>query len=206
MYGIRNLVNGKIYVGRTKDFKRRCEQYVYDFNTERIGHLNPYLLASMRKHGISAFEMFPLEFCEDDAHQERELYWIKKLKSTNRDFGYNLRMDVAGVMRIHPETSKRISENLKTQWASGVRSGHSEKMKKRRVDDTDWAAISAKTLRKALTKYNYHLYSIDGSVSVYTYSELKDEGHSALLSAFFRKKSDSVSYKGMICIREAVCE
>src|ERR1035441_5598068 len=93
VYGIRNLLNGKIYVGKAHCMYRRCAQYLYEFKSGRLGHVNPYLYAAMRKSGLSNFEMFALEFCDSEQLSECELKWMLSLRSTERNFGYNLRMD-----------------------------------------------------------------------------------------------------------------
>lgn len=126
IYGIRNLTNGKLYVGKTHCVYRRCAQYVYDYANRHIGHLNDYLFAAMRKVGINNFEMFVLEFCESEALSERELVWIINFNTTDRNCGYNLRLDSSSGMLAHADTKSKISKNLKRQWAEGIRDGHSE--------------------------------------------------------------------------------
>src|SRR5690606_16748152 len=47
----------------------------------------------------------------DKILKKRELYWILKLKSNNRNFGYNLRLDSETKCILSEETKKRMSES-----------------------------------------------------------------------------------------------
>lgn len=195
IYCIKNGVNGKIYVGRTSCFYKRCYQYIYDFNNRPTGRINDYLLNSMIKYGIENFTFEVIENCSFEIQPERELYWILKLNTTNREIGYNLRLDVDGNMVTAPETSKKISDNLKTQWSSGVRSGHSQKLKE------SWKGRDrlqqGELLSKILTKYVYVLYyQTDEEIEV-SYKELKALGLASVLSSFSRRGKDTATCKGV---------
>ena len=60
---------------------------------------------------------------------EKELFWIGRLRVTDRNVGYNLRLDSSTGMVTHSETSIKISNRLKKEWSEGVRDGHSDKLK-----------------------------------------------------------------------------
>ena len=96
IYCIRNTLNDKRYIGRTKSFYRRCHQYIYDFKNRSIGHLNDYLYNAMLKYGLDSFVFEIVEHCEFSIQPDRELYWIKTFNTTDRDFGYNIRLIVTG--------------------------------------------------------------------------------------------------------------
>lgn len=126
IYQIVNKTNGKIYIGRTKCFYRRCHQYLYDFRCRRIKHINGHFLNAMLKYSIDNFSFEILEKCESNL-PERELFWILFKKSNDRNFGYNLRLDVDGVMLTSKETSIKISTRLKREWSEGLRNSHAKK-------------------------------------------------------------------------------
>lgn len=203
VYGIRNIVNGKVYVGRTACMHRRCGQYLYDFRERRIRHLNDHLYNAISKYGLENFEMFPLEFCTSENIAERELYWMDLLKSCDRKHGYNLRRDADGAMVTHAETSERIRQNLKQQWASGVRDGHGEKLKRKWAERPDRREWQGQFFSETLTKWLYDIALPEGTRTV-RYVELKSMGYGSAMSSFSRTKLDTITLKGVVITRRRV--
>jgi group I intron endonuclease len=79
IYKTINSVNGKIYVG--KDFYN---------NPNYIGS-GLLLKNAIKKYGIDKFKKEILEKCfVKEDWIKREIYWIERLNSTNRDIGYNI--------------------------------------------------------------------------------------------------------------------
>lgn len=74
IYLITNEVNGKTYVGKTKNLHKRWRMHKYAVN--RIS-LNNYLYKAIRKYGI---ENFTIKLIDDDNSSEKEIYWIAELK------------------------------------------------------------------------------------------------------------------------------
>lgn len=184
IYLIINRVNGKIYVGKSKRMYHRCHQYIYDFRERSIGHINDHLYRAFAKYGFENFSMVPWELCRDENHcSERELFWMDSFRSYLRKFGYNLRRDSKSGMMTHPETSKKISENIKRQWRSGIRSGHSEKLK------AAWAKKDKTQVGKhfsdTLTKWIYVIHTNDGYIRC-KYKTLKMFGLGNILSTYHR--------------------
>lgn len=207
IYGIRNIVNGKLYVGQTRCMYRRCHQYIYDFKTSRRGHLNDYLRNAMNKAGIDSFEFFPLEFCDVSSLMSRELYWITEFDTVNKLKGYNLRTDTSTGMSASIETRLKISANLKDQWQAGVRDGHSGKMKKNWRSNSQRREQQSTLMSKTKTKYEYAVTGEDGkTVSNMTYAELRIFGLKNVIASFHRKKSNSVMYRGFKIERSALGE
>lgn len=86
IYKITNLIDGKIYIGRTKhSLKERFRQHVKNKRGKT------FIGSAITKYG---FENFTIERIEDvftiEQAMEREKYWIKELNSQNREIGYNL--------------------------------------------------------------------------------------------------------------------
>ena len=71
IYKIRNLINNKVYIGKTKNFKKRFSQYVYDFREKRGSCINEHLMNAMIKYGFDNFEFSILEVCCVDECSER---------------------------------------------------------------------------------------------------------------------------------------
>lgn len=76
--------NGKIYVGLSNDIRRR----IWEHNNES-SNKTPCDKAINKYGKVETVEI--LEFLEDrELLSEREVYWIKKLSSNEREIGYNL--------------------------------------------------------------------------------------------------------------------
>ena len=194
IYKITNNVDGKVYIGKTKNFRNRWRQYKYDYENRRTRCLNSYIMNAMLKHGFDAFSFSIVEFCDVGICSERELYWMDFYDSCNHDKGYNLRRDSSSGMITHESTSDKISKRLKEEWSSGIRSEHSAKMTKK-WSERDKAEQSA-VMTKALTKYFYRLTSLDGFVQLVVYKQLCELGLKNVIAKFHKKKSDVVSCKG----------
>lgn len=79
VYKITNLINGKIYVGQ--DIKN-------DPNYFGSGTM---ILNAIKKYGKNNFKKEILENCSNEKDMdEKEIFWIKELNSTDRKIGYNI--------------------------------------------------------------------------------------------------------------------
>jgi group I intron endonuclease len=85
VYVIRNLIDGKIYVGQSKTPYKRRDGHFY---AARSGSLRP-LYCAIRKHGVENFTFEVVEECADELIDEREKHWVEKLDSYSEK-GYNL--------------------------------------------------------------------------------------------------------------------
>lgn len=95
IYLIRNLVNNKIYVGQAVNVRRRWLEHlragqpeIYSNAHER--DLRTAIHLAIQKYGIENFSISILEKCERNELNEKEIYWIKTLKSNDKKIGYNL--------------------------------------------------------------------------------------------------------------------
>lgn len=91
IYQIKNLINGKIYIGSSRYIKSRLSSHKRDLI--RNEHDNTYLQYSWNKYGENAFEFSRLEIVADlDQLEKREQFWIDWTQSYKRNIGYNLRI------------------------------------------------------------------------------------------------------------------
>lgn len=86
IYVIHNLVNGKTYVGQTKNLEQRKAGHLYSMRKD----VDRPLYRSMRKHGIENFTFKILEECDDSLINDREQHWVAHFDSFNPEKGYNL--------------------------------------------------------------------------------------------------------------------
>lgn len=88
IYKITNIVNGKIYIGQTKQSlsDRLCKHF-YD---SRVGDY--YFANALKKYGKENFKMEKIDEAGTvEECNEKEIYYIDELDSRNREIGYNSR-------------------------------------------------------------------------------------------------------------------
>ena len=86
IYLIKNNINGKCYVGKTlKSPKERFSEHLYD--SYKPTEENRPLYRAIKKYGKDNFSLHVLEECTDGLASEREIWYIKKLKTYAH--GYN---------------------------------------------------------------------------------------------------------------------
>lgn len=88
IYAIRNILNGKRYVGSTIKLSHRF--YEHRRNLRKGTHFNPILQNAWDKHGENNFVYEIVEECKSQILLEREEFWIKELKSYKEECGYNI--------------------------------------------------------------------------------------------------------------------
>src|ERR1035437_2787890 len=90
IYKITNEVNGKFYIGSSKDIDWRWTIHRRDLRANR--HCNPKLQHSWNHHGEDKFIFNIVE--ETLPHQvilfDREQYYLDILKPYDRNIGYNI--------------------------------------------------------------------------------------------------------------------
>lgn len=112
VYKITNLINGKIYVGKTEQtLHQRWKRHLQDVGKKR----RPLYLA-IAKYGVDNFSIVPLETCLDKHHlRDREIYWIAELRSTVLDGNYNIDTGGGGGYVIANWSEERRRELYKQQ-------------------------------------------------------------------------------------------
>jgi group I intron endonuclease len=109
VYVIENLVNGKKYVGSSKNLKSRFYYHKYFLRNNK--HHTNHLQNAWNKDGEENFKFYLLIDCPED----QLLLWEKRMfeafRCCERDFGYNLGLDPTTTK--HSEaTRKKISLSL----------------------------------------------------------------------------------------------
>lgn len=91
IYCFTNKLNGKKYVGQSKQLNRRYHLHISDaLNQDKAKYDTSPFHAAIRKYGIENFNYEILEECKISELNEKEIYWIEKLHSYILEDGYNL--------------------------------------------------------------------------------------------------------------------
>lgn len=145
VYVIRNLVNGRVYVGSAaRTIRERWNQHRHYLRSGK--HHSQALQRAWVKYGEAAFEFVILEECEPTKCIEREQWYIDTMKAAIKGFGYNInpvagsplgrkataatRAKLSASKRGHKpsaETRRKFSDNMKAAWAD---SENRERIKK----------------------------------------------------------------------------
>ena len=83
IYKITNKINGKIYIGQSKNIFKRWSEHRYEAKNN-----DKPLYKAFRKYGIENFTFEIIEICNIEQLNEREIFWTKFYNSYNN--GYNL--------------------------------------------------------------------------------------------------------------------
>lgn len=107
VYAIRNLTDGKIYVGSALNVGRRWRDHRKHLKAGTHGNL--HLQRAYAKHGVAAFQFEVLEsLLGVDGLREAEQRWLDTLRGCDRERGYNIQQDTAR-RTLSDETRARMS-------------------------------------------------------------------------------------------------
>lgn len=157
IYAIVNKVNGKRYVGKSIDIEVRWRGHLSQLrNKARSKDCNRHLYNAFQKYGESSFGFEYLEIlpADDTALSERELYWMDKLNTLDRDFGYNLRKDSDTKCIVHQDTKDLISV-LNTRERNPNYGNHWNDAQKKYASDVALKNHAAGLYSSAETKAKY---------------------------------------------------
>lgn len=90
IYKITNLIDDKIYIGKTT-YPIEKRYYAHLWTSEHKNDTRSKIHNAIRKYGKENFKVEKIEDCDSiKLLNERERYWIKELKAQNSDIGYNI--------------------------------------------------------------------------------------------------------------------
>lgn len=163
VYCIRCKVDNRVYVGASTNIYNRIRQHIECLRVKSKDS-NRHLIEAWHAHGEDNFEYEILECLEDkEKLKEREYHWMVVLKSTDRNFGYNLRMDSAKKMIVHEETKDLLSEvlvgennpNYNHKWSEDMKERMSDIKKQQYKDGV--ISVNMEAIRKGIAIRNQHL-------------------------------------------------
>lgn len=122
VYIIRNLVNGKCYIGSTvMTFEKRYSHHSSRLNLNK--HKNKHLQNAWNKYGENNFEFDILEICEKENCIIREQYYldtileadkyVNNISSVFKDIGYNMNPYATYVPPSDKETIEKRTKTFK---------------------------------------------------------------------------------------------
>lgn len=111
IYGIKNTINGKIYIGKTgMNFGDRWDSHKSLLRNNK--HDNPYLQNAWNKYGAESFDFIIVEECDINDLDDKEKYWIKYYREQN--LSYNILDGGDGFnnlgTHLSEETKRKIGE------------------------------------------------------------------------------------------------
>lgn len=129
IYGIKNIVNGKIYIGKTgMNFGDRWDSHRSLLRNGK--HDNQHLQNAWNKYGEDYFEFMIIEECNVEMLDDKEKYWIKYYK--DRKLSYNILDGGDGFnnlgTHLSEETKRKIGEKNRI---NNLGKKHSEETKRK---------------------------------------------------------------------------
>lgn len=85
IYGIKNLVNEKMYVGQAINIYKRWKDHIDDLDEDK--HYNLHLQRSWNLYGKENFDFFILEECSQEDLNQKEIFYVDKFNAYTN--GYN---------------------------------------------------------------------------------------------------------------------
>ena len=114
IYVGRCLPTNKVYVGSSRNGKRRPLNHILDLNKQR--HSNTYLQRAWNKYGENKFVWHIVEICSEAELKERETWWIGFMRALDRRYGYNLCNPVG----FTSEVTSELAKTQVKQWKDPV--------------------------------------------------------------------------------------
>lgn len=205
IYKVTNTINNKCYIGKAKNIYKRFSTHKTNSRLPKPDkRSSPLLYYALNKYGIDKFTFEIIEELElnEDILKERELYWMDYYNSYENCCGYNLRRDSSTNMIVHPKTAEKMSNNLKEQWAKGVRAEHGSKLSENWKTNEGRAEKQSKLFSETLTKYSYNIYTLEGIfIKNVLYKELFDFKINNCIVTFAKKNVDKITFKNYIVER-----
>ena len=163
IYEITNLVNDKIYIGKTKThygtlntpygIDKRLAAHIADAMRGDFKHGSPALCNAIRKHGKENFVIKEILRCDLEDINDNETEQIALHDSTNKKIGYNIALGGGGrsVVHVPEEVRKKISSkkgknmNLAKVFRKGTHVGYTARRRDKGTAYQKWFSSTKNT-------------------------------------------------------------
>ena len=163
VYKIVNMINGKIYIGSTKDFKDRWNRHLRQLR--RGKHHSKHLQRAYDKYGENSFSFEIIEICAEEQRLEREQYYLDTLLPFG-DRGYNESKQATNCVLYgedngmygkrgedNPNFGRKKKEETKKKMSMAAKGKKKTELSKHKLSETR---------KKCLKKGNYNLIDPNG--------------------------------------------
>ena len=110
IYKITNLINGKVYIGCSKDIEHRWIAHKSESILEHNPQYNYSIHKAFRKYGIDNFSFEIIELVPESELFEKEKYWIAFYDSYNKGYNETLGGDCGPTMPGESNPNAKVSE------------------------------------------------------------------------------------------------
>jgi group I intron endonuclease len=137
IYKLTNTLNNKIYIGLTTEtISERCRKRIAEAKYRESR--NSYILNAIRKYGSKVFKVEQLDTANTlEELQQKEIFYIEKYNSTNRNIGYNLTKGGEGNLglKMSEETKEKIRQkHLGVKWSKDRKLEHCKILKSKNIN------------------------------------------------------------------------
>jgi group I intron endonuclease len=129
IYRIRNLVNGKFYIGSAVNLHRRWLNHLSTLRHST--HANSYLQHAWNKYGSSSFIFEVVERVDNqDYLLLREQEWLDRTRCYRRSIGYNL------CKRAGNTAGRLVSEKTRIKQRTKMRGRHLSEVHRQKIGES----------------------------------------------------------------------
>lgn len=149
IYKITNLINNKIYIGKTNDSNRRWKDHKRLAFTVNNREYEKTLYKAMRKYGLENFQFDMIEELFDySIAGEREKYWIKYYDSWQNGYNENqggeggsLKGHCLGEANGRAKLNKEDVIFIRTKYAEGISRKECYKFFKNKISESGFGRV-----------------------------------------------------------------
>lgn len=119
IYKITNTLNGKVYIGQSRDIKHRKACREYDLRNNRHGNIH-----LQRSYNLNpkAFKFEVVCTCAEEDLDALEEFYIEKYNCLDDEHGYNLDKAARGTGKMSEETRRKLSQSkMGNQAMKGIK-------------------------------------------------------------------------------------
>ena len=120
IYCYQNKVNGKLYIGQTINFKKRYKDFL-----SKSRYSGSYFNKAIDKYGKENFVYSILTHCKVTELNYYEAFYIKRLKTNDPNYGYNLTTGGDSAF----QRTELCKESMRNAWDTERRNEQSNKQK-----------------------------------------------------------------------------